>query len=117
MSQHELLAAHLRSLEDYRCNLAADALEAQAREIADMQQQESELCILHAMAEAECKKLRAEIDGLRKDAERVAQLETLARWMFDADNDYGTGFYNDPNWRLWYTRLAEVVGVKLESMP
>ena len=89
MSQHELLAAHLRSLEDYRCNLAADALEAQAREI----------------------------EALRKDAERAKQLEQLARWMFDADNDHGTGFYNAPNWRLWYTRLADFVGVKLESMP
>lgn len=37
MSQHELLAAHLRSLEDYRCNLAADALEAQEREIEALQ--------------------------------------------------------------------------------
>ncbi len=89
MSNHELLAAHLRTLEDYRCNLAADALEAQEREI----------------------------EALRKDAERAKQLEQMARWMFDADNDYGTGFYNDPNWRHWYTRLAVLVGVKLESMP
>lgn len=96
---------------------AADALEDQAREIADMQQQESELCTLHAMAEAECKKLRAEIEGLRKDAYRAEQLEQLARYMFEADNDYGVGFSSDPNWRLWYTRLADLVGVKLESAP
>lgn len=61
--------------------------------------------------------VRKEDEALRKDAERGKQLEQLARWMFDADNDHGTGFYNDPNWRLWYTRLAELVGVKLESMP
>ncbi len=89
VTKHATLVAHLRSLEDHRCNLAADALEAQAREI----------------------------EALRKDAERAAQLEQLARLMFVADNDYGTGFYNDASWRMWYTRLAEVVGVKLESMP
>lgn len=37
MSKHELLAAHLRGFEDHRCNLAADALEAQAREIEGLQ--------------------------------------------------------------------------------
>ena len=47
MSQHELLAAHLRSLEDYRCNLAADALEAQDREIAKLEQ-ENDLFRQHA---------------------------------------------------------------------
>ncbi len=70
-------------------NEAADALEAQAREI----------------------------EGLRKDAYRAEQLEQLARYMFEADNDYGAGFSGDPNWRLWYTRLADLVGVKLESTP
>ena len=58
-----------------------------------------------------------EIEGLRKDAERAKQLEQLARYMFEADNDYGAGFSGDPNWRLWYTRLADLVGVKLESTP
>lgn len=37
MSKHEPLVAHLRSLEDHRCDLAADALEAQAREIEGLQ--------------------------------------------------------------------------------
>lgn len=95
MSKHAELIERLRfyartgTFNFSDCTQAADALEAQAREI----------------------------EGLRKDAERAAQLEQLARWMFDADNDHGTGFYNDPNWRLWYTRLADLVGVKLESMP
>lgn len=76
----------------------ANALEAQAREIAELKAQESELCTLYGLAEAECqklrteldysqmaagaearrvdeltaecKKLRAEVEGLRKDAER-----------------------------------------------
>lgn len=89
MSKHAELIERLRCFDRVTCNEAADALEAQAREL----------------------------ERLRKDAERVTQLEQLARWMFDADNDYGTGFYNDPNWRLSYTRLAELVGAKLESLP
>ncbi len=68
------------------------ALEAQAREIAELKAQESELCTLYGLAEAECKRLRAEMERttnnrdmwksqcerqaddlrkLRKDAERV----------------------------------------------
>lgn len=58
-----------------------------------------------------------EIEELREDARRAEQLEQLVRYMFEADNDYGAGFSGDPNWRFWYTRLAVVVGVKLESMP
>lgn len=83
MSKHEELIERLEALaeeahayhdgSDFDIQAKAAfraALEAQAREIADMQQQESELCTLHAMAEAECKRLRAEIEALRKDAER-----------------------------------------------
>lgn len=40
MSKHELLAAHLRGFEDHRCNLAADALEAKAREIEGLRKQD-----------------------------------------------------------------------------
>lgn len=89
MSKHEELIERLRCFDRVTCNEAADALEAQAREI----------------------------EGLRKDAYRAEQLEQLARYMFEADNDYGAGFSGDPNWRLWYTRLADLVGVKLESTP
>lgn len=87
MSKPEDLIEVLRCIGSAICNEAADALEAQAREI----------------------------EGLRKDAYRAEQLEQLARYMFEADNDYGAGFSGDPNWRLWYTRLADLVGVKLES--
>lgn len=52
------------------CEVAANALEAQAREIAELKAQEAELCTLYGLAQAECKKLRAEVEGLRKDAER-----------------------------------------------
>lgn len=94
MSKHEELIERLREsseigLDPEDAYAAADALEAQAREI----------------------------EGLRKDAYRAEQLEQLARYMFEADNDYGAGFSSDPNWRLWYTRLADLVGVKLESAP
>lgn len=70
MNKHTELIERLRCFDRVTCNEAADALEAQAREIASMQQQESELCTLHAMAEAECKRLRAEVEGL--NAARVA---------------------------------------------
>ena len=89
MSKHAELIERLRYFDRLACNDAIGVIEAQEREI----------------------------EALRKDAERAKQLEQLARWMFDADNDHGTGFYNAPNWRLWYTRLADFVGVKLESMP
>lgn len=56
--------------------LPANALEAQAREIAELKAQESELCTLYGLAQAECKKLRAEAEGLRKDAERYAWLKS-----------------------------------------
>lgn len=44
---------------------AISAMEAQARQITEMQQQESELCTLYGLAQAECKKLRSEVEGLR----------------------------------------------------
>lgn len=68
------------------------ALEAQAREIAELKAQEAELCTLYGLAQAECKKMREELERtannrdmwksqcerqadelrkLRKDAERV----------------------------------------------
>lgn len=50
MSKHELLAAHLRGFEDHRCNLAADALEAQAREIEGLRKQDEAL-LAEALAE------------------------------------------------------------------
>jgi chromosome segregation ATPase len=76
MTQHAELIERLRDsaatgLDSEAAGQAADALEAQARQITEMQQQESELCTLHAMAEAECKRLRTEIEALRKDAERL----------------------------------------------
>lgn len=45
MSKHELLAAHLRGFEDHRCNLAADALEAQARDIEGLRKQDDALIL------------------------------------------------------------------------
>ena len=78
MSKHGELIERLRWVDRPTCNEAADALEAQAREIADMQQQESELCTLHAMAEAECKKLRAEIEALKE------QMASTTKSAFEA---------------------------------
>lgn len=59
---------------------AINALEAQAREIAELKAQESELCTLYGLAQAECKKLRAELDRANKDAGRYA-------WLRHGDND------------------------------
>lgn len=75
MTQHTDLIERLRAssedgLTPDDAYAAAEALEAQAREIAELKAQEAELCTLYGLAQAECKKLRAEVEGLRKDAER-----------------------------------------------
>ncbi|MFN4121316.1 ead/Ea22-like family protein [Acidovorax sp.] len=67
-----------------------DLIESQSREIADMQQQESELCTLYAMAEAECKKLRAEIDAMERQVEILTDALAESRregdgWRKDAE--------------------------------
>ena len=72
MTQHTELIAWLRTIRSPYAGASANALEAQAREIAELKAQEAELCTLYGMAEAECKMLR-------KDAERYAWLrEALA---------------------------------------
>lgn len=53
--------------EPYKAN---EDLDAALLEIEALKSQESELCTLYGLAQAECKKLRAEIERLRKDAER-----------------------------------------------
>lgn len=73
MAQHTDLIERLRAssedgLTPDDAYAAAEALEAQAREIAELKAQESELCTLYGLAQAECQKLRAEVEGLRKDA-------------------------------------------------
>ena len=62
MIQHTDLIERLRCFDRVTCNEAANALEAQAREIAELKAQEAELCTLHGLAEAECKRLRAELE-------------------------------------------------------
>lgn len=89
MTQHTELIERLRASSRWwfdrnvRNSVDADAiaaLEAQAREIAELKAQEAELCTLYGLAQAECKKLRAEIEELRKNAERYA-------WLRHGDND------------------------------
>ena len=58
MTQHTDLIERLRWIGDGVANEAATALEAQAREIAELKAQESELCTLYGLAEAECRRLR-----------------------------------------------------------
>lgn len=79
MTQHTELIERLRAssedgLTPDDAYAAAEALEAQAREIAELKAQESELCTLYGLAQAECKKLRAEVEGLRKKAARYDYL-------------------------------------------
>jgi septal ring factor EnvC (AmiA/AmiB activator) len=67
MTQHTDLIERLRDsaatgLDSEAADQAANALEAQAREIAELKAQEAELCTLHGLAEAECKRLRAELE-------------------------------------------------------
>ncbi|MFY9460413.1 MAG: hypothetical protein WAP57_11760 [Aquabacterium commune] len=102
MTQHTDLIERLRAssedgLTPDDAYAAAEALEAQAREIAELKAQESELCTLYGLAQAECQKLRAELERtannrdmwksqcerqadelrkLRKDAERLDFIET-----------------------------------------
>lgn len=68
MTQHTDLIDRLRCFDRVTCNEAATALEAQAREIAELKAQEAELCTLYGLAQAECQKLR-------KDAALVAARE------------------------------------------
>lgn len=91
MTQHTELIERLRSaawagpVPCQVCNEAADALEAQAREIAELKAQEAELCTLYGLAQAECKRLR-------KDAEELAFLgEDLLYWV---DRAIGKGNAN-----------------------
>lgn len=58
--------------EPYKAN---EDLDAALLEIEALKAQESELCTLYGLAQAECKKLRAEVDGLRNDAALVAARE------------------------------------------
>lgn len=68
---------------DYSAGVAAaNALEAQAREIAKLKAQESELCTLYGLAQAECNRLR-------KDAERFLALERIVHW--EQERDMGPG--------------------------
>ena len=97
MTQHTDLIERLRAssedgLTPDDAYAAAEALEAQAREIAELKAQEAELCTLYGLAEAECKKLRAEIEGLRKDAERYAVVRRGQHWsVIDGIGDPLTG--------------------------
>ena len=83
MTQHADLIERLRAssedgLTPDDAYAAAEALEAQAREIAELKAQESELCTLHGLAEAECKRLRTELDysqmAAGAEARRVDEL-------------------------------------------
>ena len=87
MTQHTDLIERLRASSRWwfdrnvRNSVDADAiaaLEAQAREIAELKAQESELCTLHGLAEAECKRLRTELDysqmAAGAEARRVDEL-------------------------------------------
>jgi hypothetical protein len=48
------------------------------------------------------------------EQQRIERIEQLLRQMFEADNAYGCGFYNDPAWRNAYRELAKLSGVTLE---
>lgn len=87
------MTQHTKLIKEYRPTMhadvlhmwakdARDALEAQAREIAELKAQESELCTLYELARAECKKLR-------KDAERFLALERIVHW--EQERDMGPG--------------------------
>lgn len=76
-SQYLSLADLIASLHEDRKN-AANALEAQAREIAELKAQEAELCTLYGLAQAECQKLRAELDRANKVAAPIHEgLKTI----------------------------------------
>ena len=89
MTQHtdlierlQLLAADMddeqRPTSSSVADAAANALEAQAREIAELKAQEAELCTLYGLAQAECKKLRAELDRANKVAALIHEgLKTI----------------------------------------
>lgn len=83
MTQHTDLIERLRDssatgLDLESAYLGAEALEAQAREIAELKAQESELCTLYGLAQAECKKLRAELGRAHKVAALIHEgLKTI----------------------------------------
>lgn len=78
MTQHTDLIERLRAssedgLTPDDAYAAANALEAQAREIAELKAQEAELCTLYGLAQAECQKLRAELDRANKVAAQITR--------------------------------------------
>ena len=78
MTQHPELIDQLRQIGVQMVVKAAYALEAQAREIAELKAREAELCTLYGLAEAECKKLRAELDRANKVAALIHEgLKTI----------------------------------------
>lgn len=74
---HDPASGELRDMSSVMDD-AANALESQAREIAELEAQEAELCTLHGLAEAECKRLRTELDysqmAAGAEARRVDEL-------------------------------------------
>lgn len=87
MTQHTDLIERLRASSRWwfdrnvRNSVDADAiaaLEAQAREIAELKAQEAELCTLYGLAQAECQKLRAELGRAHKVAALIHEgLKTI----------------------------------------
>lgn len=57
------------------------------------------------------KSFKAGIEEGRRQEEAIRQ---TAQAMFEADDNYGTGFYNDEAWRREYGKLRELImtGVK-----